>query len=52
MPKDADPDMELRQEIALFTKQNVRLKMENEYLKKIDALVRARIERKSGKQSR
>ena len=51
-PKDADPDMELRQELELLRKQNRRLKMENEYLKKLDALVRARIERESGKQSR
>ena len=51
-PKDADPDMEIRQELELLRKQNRRLKMENEYLKKLDALVLARIERESGKQSR
>ena len=51
-PKDADPDMELRQELDLLRKQNRYLKMENEYLKKLDALVQTRIERESGKQSR
>ena len=51
-PKDADPDMELRREVEHLRKQNLRLKMENEYLKKLDALVQARIERESGKQSR
>lgn len=51
-PKEADPDKDLRQELEQLRKQNLRLKMENEYLKKLDALVRARIERESGKQSR
>lgn len=48
-PKNADTDSSLRKEVEQLRKQNKYLLMENEYLKKLDALVRERIERESGK---
>ena len=48
-PKNADTDTSLRKEVEQLRKQNKYLLMENEYLKKLDALVRKRIERESGK---